>query len=707
MNESIRTLPGIGEKRAAQYERLGIATVGDLLRHFPRAYQNRGQTTRLIDVQDGEIHSVIVTVATEPRLTPPLKNRLILLKFRVFDESATATVTFFQQSYLKEVFRVGTSFRLYGRFHVRVGAIDITSPQFEPISPASPLPDLVPVYPLTEGLSGKMIAAAVTAALNRIAGRALPDPLPEQARESRGLPDLATALRMIHRPKDEEELRIARERFVFESLYLFSLGVSARERERNSARPYPLAAADPSPFLSSLPFALTPDQLRCIEDVRRDMSPSASRPMARLISGDVGSGKTVVAAAALYLCAKGGAQALMMAPTEILATQHYRDLAPLFASLGIECALLTGSVKASEKRRIRADLAAGNLPIVIGTHALLSEGVHAARLGLVITDEQHRFGVEQRARLAGSAERDPHVLVMSATPIPRTLALILYGDLDASTIETLPPGRQVVDTFVVGESYRERLEAFIRKQVGLGGQVYVVCPAIEPPPESEEEETGDLIPFDPRPQEALPLRYATEHAAYLAERLPELTVGCLHGRMKGAEKDAVMADFAAGRISVLVSTTVIEVGVNVPDASLMLVENAERFGLSQLHQLRGRVGRGARKSYCVLVSDAKGEVARKRLKILAESHSGYQIAREDLSLRGPGDFFPAREGSARQSGQFSIGLASLCTDLDQLRDAAALARTVLERDPTLSLPENEAARQASGALFYATRHSVS
>ncbi len=712
MNDSIRTLPGIGEKRQAQYAKLGIHTVLDLLRHFPRAYQNRSQLKLLKDVQDEEVCPVLVTVATEPRVTPPLKNRLVLMKFRVFDDSASATVTFFQQTYLKEVFHVGMVFRLFGKFKVRMGKIEITSPQFEPLFEGTTLPDYIPVYPLTDGLSQKMVSQAVSLALSRLEDDPPEEILPEALRGQRELPSAAEAYRLIHRPASEEDIRRGRDYFVFESLYLFSLGIATRRRHRTQALAPHLLPADLSPFFASLPFALTADQARCIDEIRRDMRPDAPRPMARLVSGDVGSGKTMVAAAAVYLCVKGGMQAMLMAPTEILAFQHFSELAPLFASFGIRCELLTGSVKLSEKRRIRADLASGDLPFVIGTHALLSEGVHCANPGLVVTDEQHRFGVNQRARLAEEGGCDPHVLVMSATPIPRTLALILYGDLDVSTIETMPPGRQKVDTFVVGESYRARLHAFIRKQVDQGGQVYIVCPAIEPRQKEAEEEFsyGSFLNLLGQPEEEGEdeLHYAIDYAEFLSTRIfPDLTIGCLHGKMKPAEKDAVMRAFASGAIQILVATTVIEVGVNVPSATLMLVENAERFGLSQLHQLRGRVGRGNRKSYCVLVSDAKGETAKARLEILRQLSSGYQIAQEDLKLRGPGDFFPSASGSARQSGEFSIGLASLCTDMQQLHDATSAASAVIERDPELILPENQAAKKAVSALFQLTRHSLS
>ncbi len=709
MTRPITSLPGIGEKRRALYAKLGIETVQDLLRHFPRAYQDRSQIKPLCDVKDGEIAPVIVTVATDARVTPPLHGRLQLVKFRVFDDTASATVTFFGQTYLKDVFKTGMTFRLWGKCEVRMRAISITSPQFEPVTPTLPLPDFIPVYPSTEGLSQKMISSALSLALSSLPS-ALPDPIPEKLREEHDLLPLSDAFRLIHRPDTEADIEKAKRRFVFESLYLFSLGIATLKESRKLVCGIPLPKTDLSPFLSALPFDLTADQQRCIADITSDMTEKGSRPMARLVSGDVGSGKTVVAAAAVYLCAKGGRQAMLMAPTEILANQHYQDLSPLLSSLGIKTALLTGSTKAAEKRRIRAELASGTLDFVIGTHALLSEGVSPARIGLVVTDEQHRFGVHQRASLADEEGTAPHVLVMSATPIPRTLALILFGDLDASTIETLPPGRQKVDTFVVDEGYRARLNAFIRKQVDGGGQVYVVCPAIEPREEEAEFAAGSFLTLGGEREEETEgddLHYALLHTETLRAWLPGIEVSCLHGKMRPAEKESVMADFVSGKTKVLVATTVIEVGVNVPRATLMLVENAERFGLSQLHQLRGRVGRGKMKSYCILVSNTKGETAKKRLDILRQCAGGYQIAQEDLKLRGPGDFFPSEDGSARQSGEFALSAAALCSDMNDLSVATEAANETIRLDPELKHPENAPAREMVKHILGGSYRSMS
>ena len=439
--------------------------------------------------------------------------------------------------------------------------------------------------------------------------------------------------------------------------------------------------------------------------------------MARLVSGDVGSGKTVCAAAAAYMALRNGWQCALMAPTEILAAQHYGELASLFARLGLPAELLMGSTSAAEKRRIRERIASGEPCLVIGTHALLAGGVEFERLGLVITDEQHRFGVMQRTHLAGKGSREsgltPHVLVMSATPIPRTLALILCGDLDVSVIDELPPGRQKVDTVVIGEENREHLYRFMEAQISEGRQVYIVCPTVENKEESAED-GADFLEFAYRQfpeftasnvseKEASSsggsLKSAVEHAAELSTTVfPGRRVAFLHGRMSGSEKDRVMRQFAEGKTDILVSTTVIEVGVNVPNATVMVVENAERFGLSQLHQLRGRVGRGTHKSYCVLISSARGENARKRLEVMKQVSDGYQIAKYDLEMRGPGDFMPTAS-SARQHGEFRFRLAGLCNDTDMLKMAYTQAQKALAADPTLAAPQNAALRAALETLF--------
>lgn len=720
VSTSIRLFPGVGQKRAEAYERLGIRTAGDLLRHFPRAYQHRGSIKPLSAAQDGEICALLLTVGTQPR-TALLKNRMTVTKFSAFDDSASCTVVFFNQNYIRDVFRVGMTFRFWAKVSVKGSRYELTSPQFEAALPGKPLPEFTPIYPLTAGLSQKLLSNACGIALTYAFEAPCPEILPAAFREAHSLPAFAEACRMIHRPQSEEEIALGRSYFIYEELYLFSLGIAANRKQLRRGRAPGMSVDSLSGFFRLLPFDLTGAQKRCMEEIRSDMAKCI--PMSRLVSGDVGSGKTVVAAAAVYICLKNGYQAMLMAPTEILANQHYQELSALFSALEFRVGLLTGSLSASRKRAVRTALADGTLDLVIGTHALLSSGVHAKKPGLVITDEQHRFGVFQRAALAARSDEcadgsEPHVMVMSATPIPRTLSLILYGDLSVSAVDELPPGRQRVDTYVVNESYRQRLNTFIRKQVSSGGQVYIVCPAVE---SSEEDASGDeldcgfeLVGFfgkdAPEPTDAQSVRRtlksAVSYCAELQEIFPDIPIAFLHGKMKPAEKDAVMCAFAAGNIRILVSTTVIEVGVNVPNACLMIVENAERFGLSQLHQLRGRVGRGTRKSYCVLVSDTKSENAKKRLQTMCSSYNGYEIAQRDLELRGPGDFFPSQEGQARQSGEFNLGIASLCHDMEQLKAAAEAAADTVSSDPELEKPEHQAAREAMEKLFSLNSHTV-
>lgn len=686
-------LPGVGEKRAGQLARLGLHTVSDLLFHFPRAYENRGDVVSLAGTQEparaGARQAVILTVSTAPRRSR-LKNRMTLLKFRAFDDSGTCEVAFFNQDYLADSFPIGAVFRFFGRVERTGRGFSLTNPAFEPYTEGSALPPLFPVYPLTEGLSNKLISGLVRQAMPAIAR--MEDPLPEDIREREGLCTLAFALRTVHCPPDFQSLHTAKTRLAFDEFFRFALGLGMQGGgARVGGAPVCCVSEETfAGFRALLPYQLTAAQERTIAEIRHDMASGTA--MNRMLVGDVGCGKTVCAAAAVYVAVRSGRQAAIMAPTGILAAQHAAELIPLFARIGIRGELLTGATTAARKRKIRAALAdpdpAARLDFVIGTQALLSAGVDFAAPALVVTDEQHRFGVNQRAALSDK-NRHAHLLCMSATPIPRSLALVLYGDLDVSRIDQMPPGRQRVDTFVVDESYRARLDAFIRKNVAAGGQVYIVCPAVEQAEGAEEADEAGLIPLTadfaaatPPAPTLPPLRAAVQYAAELAERLPDLRIGFVHGRMKQAEKDGIMQAFTAGEVQVLVSTTVIEVGVNVPNACLMIVENAERFGLSQLHQLRGRVGRGNRKSYCILVRAGGGDAARARLEVMRTTYDGFRIAEQDLAQRGPGDFLaPAAGGSIRQSGGFR--LAEGWNDAGLMDRAFGDARALLASDPTL------------------------
>lgn len=686
-------LPGVGEKRAGQLARLGLHTVSDLLFHFPRAYENRGDVVSLAGTQEparaGARQAVILTVSTAPRRSR-LKNRMTLLKFRAFDDSGTCEVAFFNQDYLADSFPIGAVFRFFGRVERTGRGFSLTNPAFEPYTEGSALPPLFPVYPLTEGLSNKLISGLIRQAMPAIAR--MEDPLPEDIREREGLCTLAFALRTVHCPPDFQSLHTAKTRLAFDEFFRFALGLGMQGGgARVGGAPVCCVSEETfAGFRALLPYQLTAAQERTIAEIRHDMASGTA--MNRMLVGDVGCGKTVCAAAAVYVAVRSGRQAAIMAPTGILAAQHAAELIPLFARIGIRGELLTGATTAARKRKIRAALAdpdpAARLDFVVGTQALLSAGVDFAAPALVVTDEQHRFGVNQRAALSDK-NRHAHLLCMSATPIPRSLALVLYGDLDVSRIDQMPPGRQRVDTFVVDESYRARLDAFIRKNVAAGGQVYIVCPAVEQAEGAEEADEAGLIPLTadfaaatPPAPTLPPLRAAVQYAAELAERLPDLRIGFVHGRMKQAEKDGIMQAFTAGEVQVLVSTTVIEVGVNVPNACLMIVENAERFGLSQLHQLRGRVGRGNRKSYCILVRAGGGDAARARLEVMRTTYDGFRIAEQDLAQRGPGDFLaPAAGGSIRQSGGFR--LAEGWNDAGLMDRAFGDARALLASDPTL------------------------
>lgn len=680
LRDSVRSLPGIGAARAKALEKLGIFTVRDLLRWFPRDYEDRTLIMSISEAPADRPVCVSAMVAETPR-TDRIRQGLHITKVKVADSTSCMTVSFFNQDYVKNALRPGTDYIFYGKAEGPPGGRRMTNPVFEREGSGQATGRILPVYPLTAGISNHLLAALTRQAAEACAGD-IPEVLPEEVRLAHGLARSEFSYRNIHAPASWEELAMARRRFVFEELFCLTVGLTLLKDRRQTGRGVPVPARSLRPFYALLPFSLTGAQTRVIGEAAADMA--HGRPMNRLVQGDVGSGKTVVAAACAYLTWKAGFQSAMMVPTELLAEQHYHMLRGLLSSAGMTVALLTASARAAEKRKVCAALADGKADLVIGTHALLSEGVSFARLGLVITDEQHRFGVGQRAALSakGGEDGSPHVLVMSATPIPRTLALILYGDLDVSVLDELPPGRRPVKTYIVGENKRARMYAFVRKLAAEGRQVYIVCPAVEegePPADSGQ----------------LTLKAVTEYAETLRTQVfPDLRIGFVHGRMKAGERDAVMRSFAEGGTDVLVSTTVIEVGVDVPNAALMIVENAERFGLSQLHQLRGRVGRGEHQSYCVLVTASKNPESLARLNALAATNDGFRISEEDLKLRGPGDFF-----GARQHGLPQLKMADLAGDLRLLREAQDAARALLDRDPGLSRPEHRPIWEQVKALF--------
>ncbi len=681
LNTDIRYIKGIGEAKGKAFARLGVRCVGDLLSDFPRAYEDRSKVLPIARLMEGEAACVCAMITTEPELSR-IRKGMELLRFRIADASGSMLVTYFNQAWMKNRLRRGDTYIFYGKVQVTGRTFAFTNPIFEPEAEMGRVTGrIMPVYRLTGGISQRDMTQAVRRVLGE-PGMTFPNALPERVERENRLCTARYAYENIHFPADMRALSLSRRRLVFEELFTLVCALSLVRGEGEVQPGIAVQPRDIAEFTDTLPFTPTGAQLRAIADAAGDMT--SGRLMNRLIQGDVGSGKTLVAAALIWLAAGSGLQSAFMAPTELLAEQHFATLSGFLAPFGLKVVKLTGSMGAKAKRETLAALASGEAALAVGTHALISEGVEFRRLGLVVTDEQHRFGVAQRSALAGKGER-AHVLVMSATPIPRTLALIIYGDLDVSLIDELPPGRQRVDTFAVTSSYRRRLNAFIAKLVGEGRQVFVVCPAIE----ADSEVPMDLVS-------------AEEHTLELRAALPGLRIECIHGRMKAKPRDEIMSRFAAGEVDVLVSTTVIEVGVDVPNAALMIIENAERFGLSQLHQLRGRVGRGRHKSYCVLVSDAKGADARERLAALTHIHDGFKIAEEDLRLRGPGDFF-----GARQHGLPELHIADLGADMDVLKTAQAAAQALLAEDPALVREENRPVRQAAERLLSVTGSRLS
>ena len=658
LHTDVRYIKGIGEARAKSLNKLGVTDLKSLLSYFPRAYEDRRDYKKIADLIPGENACVCATVAAEPKASH-IRKGLDLVKLRVVDETAALDLTYFNQAYLKNTFHTGDTFVFYGRAEGTLLRKQMTNPLFEREGAHQVTGRIVPIYPLTAGVSQSLLLKAGRQGLDACADE-LTDFLPEETRLAHQLCHARFAYENIHFPADDESLAIARRRLVFEELFLLTLGLHLLRARRADVQGPKCAQTDMQPFYTALPFSLTGAQSRAVDDILRDMA--GVRPMNRLVQGDVGSGKTMIAAAAIYFAAKNDLQSALMAPTELLAEQHYHSLAPLLENLGVRCALLTASTTAKTRRSILQQLADGEIDLAIGTHALISADVAYQKLGLVVTDEQHRFGVSQRAALNAKGEK-AHLLVMSATPIPRTLALMIYGDLDVSVVDELPPGRQPIDTFAVPSSYHERIYAFLRKLVAEGRQAYIVCPMV-----AENDELPDER------------KAVTEYTKKLQDEVfPDLRVAPIHGKMKPKEKETVMRAFSARDIDILVSTTVIEVGVDVPNAAVMLIENAECFGLSQLHQLRGRVGRGKHKSYCILVSDNTGDDNRQRLKVMTQTNNGFTLAEEDLKLRGPGDFF-----GSRQHGLPALKVADLTCDLELMHEARTAAQSLIADDDNLT-----------------------
>lgn len=671
LSDLVTMLKGVGEVRAKQLAQLNIFTLRDLICHFPRGYEDR---TKLVPIEklEPDVPACFRAMVMNTPRTSHIRKGLDLTKVQVADTTGRLNVTFFNSRFAAQQLEYGREYIFYGAVSGDFIGYSMTNPVFEaPESQPVTTRRILPIYPLTAGLTNAALLRLVQQAL------AVCDPpeeiLPDEVREKYGILPAERAYFAIHEPNSMAEAELAKKRMIFEEFFVFSAGLALMRAARKGKKTEPYTDFDMAPFYDSLPFTLTGAQSRAVGEILADFRRGI--PMNRLVQGDVGSGKTMVAAAAAYCAARNGAQTALMAPTEILAEQHFASLSALFVPLGVSVALLTGSMTGKQKKEVRERIAAGEVQVVIGTHALLSESTRFDNLGLVITDEQHRFGVGQRSRLSAKGE-DPHLLVMSATPIPRTLALILYGDLDVSILDELPPGREPVDTFLVGESYRPRINAFIRKQVAERYQCFVVCPAVE-----ENEELG--------------IKAASVWAETLQQTVfPDLRIALLHGQMKGAEKEAAMTSFARGEADVMVATTVIEVGVDVPNATLMVIEDADRFGLSQLHQLRGRVGRGKAKSYCILTTHNRNPETLQRLKALCKTTDGFKIAEEDLRLRGPGDFF-----GSRQSGLPAFRVADLGCDLAAMKDAQQASADWIDAYGASDTPEANALRERIGDLF--------
>lgn len=666
LNSSIKYIKGIGEKRAELFNSLGIFDVDSLLHFYPRKYEDWTNTTSVAEALNGETVCIKATMIT-PVKESMIRKGLTLYKCRFSDGESVIAVTIFNNKYLANSLRVYEDYVLFGKLEKNFTTASMSSPQIEKITATD---SIHPIYPAKERLNSKAISKAVRTALDEI--DEIPEILSGDILKKYNLISLDKAIRDIHFPKKKEDIAPARNRLIFDELLVLQLGLLKLKGTKKKETGIKIENDFTEDFMSLLPFEMTGAQKRAMADCIKDMQ--GDYPMSRLIQGDVGSGKTAVGAGVIYTAVKNGYQTALMAPTEILATQHFESLSKLLSPVGIRVELLTGSASAKQKREIKSRLIDGEIDLLIGTHALIQNDVEFENLGLVITDEQHRFGVKQRAALAEKGT-DVHTIVMSATPIPRTLGLILYGDLDISIIDELPPGRQEIRTDVVTSGYDSRIYRFVRDAVDKGEQCYIVCPAVE---ENELD---------------------VKSAEQLAEELSQgafkgYNLGLLHGKMKPKQKENVMKAFVQGDVQILVATTVVEVGVDVPNATIMVIENADRFGLSQLHQLRGRIGRGSKKSYCILVSDNKSEASRERLLTMKKYSDGFRIADEDLKARGPGDFF-----GSRQHGLPDLKIADMVNDVETLHLTQGCAREILASDFNLDNSQNKALCDRINKMF--------
>lgn len=662
----ISSIKGVGTKTAEALNRAGINTCLDLLCIYPRTYEDRTPRYLIDDAPLDCKVALVMRVTTSPRVAyTPTGKRIVRFSARQRENSPAVHIAFFNQTYLANAFHVGSDYRFYGRLTKSNSGYFMFSPAYEPIDAVTA--DTISVYPTVSSLSSGKIAKLIRTLLTSIHPSDIADTLPESVRREHLLMPLGNALFEIHCPTDKVLLEKAKERLIFDELFEFSLNAERLRRREDTALAPSMSKVDITPFVKALPFPLTSAQKRALAEIESDLTSTVQphRAMRRLLQGDVGSGKTAVAAGAIYIAVKNGGKAYIMAPTEILACQHYETLNSLFEELGIEVLLLTGSTPAKERKRIREHLVTPDPLVLVGTHALFEEETVPNNLTLVVTDEQHRFGVNQREKLLSRATVRNN-LVMSATPIPRTLAMFLYAGLDVSILDELPPGRQEISTLLIPPAKRERMYGFIEDEIKAGHQAYIICPLVE---ESEE----DALEREVSGKGAL--TSATEMAESLKKRFEKYSVGLLHGKMKASDKNEVMEAFAKGEVQILVSTTVVEVGVNVPNATVMAIEDADRFGLAQLHQLRGRIGRGKDKSWCIFITSSKSHEALGRLEFMTKCSDGFKIAEYDLEQRGPGDFF-----GERQHGELQLPLASTTRDISLFQKASASAKRFLDEE---------------------------
>lgn len=663
LNKDVKYIKGVGPNRAALLNKLGIFTLDDLITYYPRDYEDRSKPKKICDVVNGEevlVQGIVQSKLVESRI----RKGLTLYRTKIADDTGFMEIVWYNQSYLKNQIKQGQVYNFFGKVSLKYNKKEMNSPVFDIDTKTKNTGKIVPLYPLTYSLSQNVLRGIIENGIKEIEGQ-LPETLPEYILKNYSLYDINTAIKQIHFPDNFEKYELARKRLAFEELLIMQLALltlkkSYTHQEKGIVFDKDIKMAD---LIDNLPFKLTKAQLRVLEEIDNDME--SEKPMNRLLQGDVGSGKTIVSIISAYKAVKSGYQVAIMAPTAILASQHLESFTQILGEYGIKCELLISNITKKRKEEMLERLKNGEIDVIIGTHALLEENVVFKNLGLVVTDEQHRFGVKQRGTIVAKGN-NPDTLVMTATPIPRTLALILYADLDISIIDELPPNRQKIDTFAVTKRLEERVNNFVKKQIDEGRQAYIVCPLVE---ENEEINAQSVLELAER---------------YKNEVFADYKVEYLHGKMKPKEKDEIMEKFKKGEIDILISTTVIEVGVNVPNASIMIVENAERFGLAQLHQLRGRVGRGEYKSYCILKYQGNSDIIRQRMSIMQETNDGFKISEKDLELRGSGEFF-----GTKQHGLPEFKIANIFQDMPMLKNIQSIASDILKEDPELEQEKNK------------------